>query len=145
MGGGTPAVVIACLVWCLAHPIHTTLTDITYDRATAQVTAMVRAFATDVDQAVAKRPGTDVAGYVQSAMTLSDRTGRPVPLTWCGSRREADVVWLCVRARAPQGLSGMMLSDRLLFDLFDDQVNIVMMTDRTSLLFTKGDPPRRLP
>jgi hypothetical protein len=137
-------VVIACLVWCLVHPIHTTLTNVTYDRTTAQVTAMVRAFATDVDQAVAKRPGKDVAEYVQSAMTLSDRTGRPVPLAWCGSRREADVVWLCVRAAAPQGLSGMMVSDRLLFELFDDQVNIVM-TDHTSFLFTKGDPPRRLP
>jgi uncharacterized protein DUF6702 len=144
MGGGTPAVVIACLVWCLAHPIHTTLANVTYDRASGQVTAMVRAFATDIDRAVAKRPNTDVAEYVRSAITLLDRTGHPMPLAWCGSRREADVLWLCVRAPAAQGMSGMMLADRMLFEVFDDQVNIVM-TDGTSFLFTKGDPPRRLP
>lgn len=144
MGRGTPAVVIACLVWCLAHPIHSTITTVTYDPSSAQVTAMVRAFATDLDLALAKQPTRDIPGYVQRVITLSDRTGRPVPLAWCGSRREADVVWLCVRAPAPQGVSGMTLSDRMLFELFDDQVNIVM-TDHTSLLFTKGDPPRRLP
>lgn len=136
--------VIACLVWCLVHPIHTTLANVTYDRSTAQVTAMVRAFASDVDQVLAQRRTRDTSAYVRSAITMSDRAGRPVPLAWCGSRREADVLWLCVRAPAPQGMSGMMLSDRMLFELFDDQVNIVM-TDRTSLLFTKGDPPRRLP
>jgi hypothetical protein len=132
---------VACLLWCLAHPIHTTLTDITYDHG--QVTAMVRAFASDVGQALARQK-TDTAGYVRSAITLTDKTGRALPLAWCGSRREADVVWLCIRAPAPQGPSGMMLSDRMLFEIFDDQVNIVM-TDGTSLLFTKGDPPRRLP
>lgn len=128
----------------MAHPIHSTLTTVTYDRSTAQVTAMVRAFATDLDLAVAKRPTKDLSEYVRSAITLADRTGRPVPLAWCGSRREADVVWLCVRAPAPSGVTGMTFSDRMLFELFDDQVNIVM-TDHTSLLFTKGDPPRRLP
>jgi hypothetical protein len=137
-------VVVACLLWCLLHPIHTTLTTVTYDRSTAQMTATVRAFATDVDQAVARRAGADMAEYVRSAIVLADRHGRPVPTVWCGSRREREVVWLCVRAAAPQGPSGMLLADRLLFELFTDQVNIVMM-DGASLLFTKGDPPRQLP
>jgi hypothetical protein len=144
MGGGTPAVVTACLVWCLVHPIHTTLTNITYDRAAAQVTATVRAFAADVAQALTRRPRMAVADYVRSVVVLSDQSGRPVPTTWCGSRREGDVVWLCVRAPAPRGPSGMMLADRMLFEIFDDQVNIVM-TEHASLLFTKGDPARRLP
>jgi hypothetical protein len=137
-------VVIACLVWCLAHPIHTTLTTVTYDRATAQVTAMVRAFAADVDQAVARRVGQGIADYARSAITVTDRAGRPVPTVWCGSRREGDVVWLCLRAPAPQGPGGLRLADTMLFEVFADQVNIVM-TDHASLLFTKGDPPRPLP
>jgi hypothetical protein len=126
------------------HPIHTTLTNVTFDRQSAQITAMVRVFETDLNKAVAKRRDTTVADYVRASVGLSDQTGHPVPTTWCGSRREGDVVWLCLRAPAPQGASGLTLSDRLLFDVFDDQVNIVM-TEHGSVLFTKGDAPRRLP
>ena len=137
--------VIACVVaWCRAHPIHTTLTTVTYDGATAQVTATVRAFAADVDQALTRHQRIDVSEYARSALHLADQAGRPVPTTWCGSRREGDVVWLCLRAPAPRGASGMTVTDTLLFDLFDDQVNIVM-TEHGSVLFTKGDAPRRLP
>jgi hypothetical protein len=137
--------VMACLAaWCLAHPIHTTLTNVTFDRTTAQVTAMVRAFSADVDKALARRRGTTVADYARSAIALADQAGRPVPTTWCGSRTEGDVVWLCLRARAPRGTGGMTLNDTLLFEVFDDQVNIVM-TEHGSVLFTKGDSPRRLP
>jgi hypothetical protein len=137
--------VTACLVaWCLAHPIHTTLTNVTFDKTTAQVTAMVRAFAADVDHALTRHQRIDVSEYAKSAIRLTDQTGRSVPTTWCGSRREGDVVWLCLRAAAPHGASGMTLTDTLLFDVFDDQVNIVM-TERGSMLFTKGDAPRRLP
>lgn len=136
--------VMACLIWCIMHPIHTTLTNVTFDRPTGQVTAMVRAFQADLDKAVAKRRDTTVAGYVRETVGLSDQAGHAVPTTWCGSRREGDVVWLCLRATAPNGASGMTLTDRLLFDVFDDQVNIVM-TEHGSVLFTKGDAPRRLP
>jgi hypothetical protein len=137
--------VTACLAaWCLAHPMHTTLTNVTYDRATAQVTAMVRAFAADVDQALKRRQQTDVSEYARSAIRFRDEAGQSVPITWCGTRREGDVVWLCLRAPAPHGASGMTLTDTLLCDVFDDQVNIVM-TEHGSMLFTKGDAPRRLP
>ena len=137
--------VMACVAWwCLLHPIHTTLTNVTYDRTTAQVTAMVRAFSVDVDRALAQQRDTAIADYARASVAFSDQAGRPVPTTWCGSRREGDVVWLCLRAPAPHGASGMTLTDRLLFDVFDDQVNIVM-TEHGSVLFTKGDKPRRLP
>ena len=135
---------MACLIWCIMHPIHTTLTNVTFDRPTAQVTATVRAFSADLDKAMMRRRDTAVADYVRESMGLGDQSGHPVPTTWCGSRREGDVVWLCLRAPAPHGTSGMTLTDRLLFDVFDDQVNIVM-TEHGSVLFTKGDAPRRLP
>jgi hypothetical protein len=137
--------VMACLAaGCLVHPIHTTLTNVTFDRTTAQVTVMVRAFSADVDRALARRRDTAVADYARSAVVLADEAGRLVPTTWCGSRREGDVVWLCLHAPAPHGAGGMSVNDTLLFEVFDDQVNIVM-TEHGSVLFTKGDSPRRLP
>ena len=136
--------VIACLIWCLMHPIHSTLTNVTFDRPTAQITATVRAFSADLDKAVARRRDTTIADYVRASVVINDEAGRPVPTVWCGSRHEGDVVWLCLRAPAPHGATGLTLTDRLLFDVFDDQVNIVM-TEHGSVLFTKGDAPRRLP
>jgi hypothetical protein len=136
--------VVACLLWCLVHPIHSSLTNVTFDQRSAQITATVRAFAADLDHAVKKRRDTTMADYAQGAIELRDEAGRVVPTVWCGSRREGDVLWLCLRAPAPHGATGMTLTDRLLFDVFDDQVNIVM-TEHGSALFTKGDGPRRLP
>ena len=131
--------VIACLLWCLVHPIHSSLTNITLQ--STQLTATVRAFAADLDKAAGTK---SVADYVRSAIELRDETGRVIPTVSCGSRREGDVVWLCLRAPAPHGASGFTLTDRLLFDVFDDQVNIVM-TEHGSVLFTRGDAPRKLP
>ncbi len=140
--------VVACLVLaCLFHPMHTTLTTLSYDPRTASLTATTRAFADDLGRALARAHQAD-STYARATIALADQTGRPLPTTWCGSRREGDVLWLCVRTAAPRGPSGMTIAARALFDVFDDQVNIVMAEydgRRASLLFTKGDPPRRLP
>jgi hypothetical protein len=141
------------------HPLHTTLTSLTYDSAARQLTAEMRTFASDFSAAVARRGGhkppaddrvSDSASfaYVASAITIADRDGRPMKLEWCGSRRTGDVLWLCVRAPAPRGAAGMQVGNRALSELFDDQVNIVMADydgRKESMLFTKGDGPKPLP
>lgn len=143
--------VIVCLILALAHPLHTSMTALAYDPASGQATATVRAFASDIGAALAGQhhaPPLSDSAYVLSVFAMVDPTGRPMRLTWCGARRTGDVLWLCVRAPAPRGLSGLTVADRVLFDVFDDQVNIVAAEydgRRTTLLFTKGDPPRRLP
>lgn len=140
-----------------AHPLHTTLAQLTYDERTHQLEGSIRVFAGDFAAAVAKRSGaaapdddrvTDAAAfaYVTRTFVLSDATGRAVPLVWCGSRRAGDVLWLCVRATSVAGPASLRLSDQMLCELFDDQVNIVQTTlngQRASMLFTKGDGPKR--
>ncbi len=142
-----------------AHPLHTTMTTLTYDDATHQATAWVRVFASDLSAAVARRAGVAVpaddrvsdsasVAYLRSALELRDGAGRVVPLAWCGSRRTNDLLWLCVRAELPQGLHDARVVNRALWELFDDQINIVSVDDggrRESLLFTKGDHPKPVP
>lgn len=142
-----------------AHPLHTTLTSLTYDSVARQVTAEMRTFASDFSAAVARRAGrkppaddrvSDSASfaYVASAITIADREGHALKVEWCGSRRTGDVLWLCIRAPAPRGVAGMQIGNRALVELFDDQVNIVMAEyggQKESMLFTKGDAPKRLP
>jgi len=137
------------LIALAAHPLHTTLTELSYDDGGRIVHLSLRAFGDDLRAAL----GGDVtdsaaSGYLRSKVTLADRGGRPLPLAWCGLRRTGDVVWLCLRAAVPGGARGLQLHVGLLFERYADQINIVQATDggrRSTLLFTRGDQPRSLP
>ena len=131
----------------LAHPLHTTVTQLAWRPADRTVELTIRSFAEDF-QAVAGGTDSTMAVYLRSAVTVADRVGKALPLTWCGVRRTGDLLWLCVRAPAPQGPSGLQLHVRLLFERFRDQINIIQAQyegRRESMLFAPGDAPRRLP
>ena len=131
------------------HPLHTTLTQLAYRDADHMVEATVRVFADDF-RAALKTDVSDSAAvaYLRSTFTLADRTGRPLAIVWCGLRRTGDLLWLCLRAPAAQGLSGLRVRVALLFDRYADQINIVQASyagRRAALLFTTGDAPKPLP
>ncbi len=101
-----------------------------YDPVSLQLDASIRVFTSDLALAVAKRSGSsrpmdDAAAFAYLAATfqLADASGRVIAWTSCGTREEGDVTFLCVRAaKVP---SSARVSDQMLCDLFDDQVNIV--------------------
>ena len=138
------------------HPIHSTLTEITYDAPGRQATLRVRAFADDFEAATARwsagrkmaagagRESTSFA-YLAHTISLETAAGAPVRLEWCGVERSGEVLWLCLRGALPGGLIGAHVANRCLTDLYDDEINIVQTEyagRRSSLLFTKGDGPK---
>ena len=132
------------------HPLHTTLTQIT--AGPGRATIWVRAFADDFARGVAASPaqaGGDAAqAYLAASVAVWDRAGRRVALAPCGSRRSGDLLWFCLRAPAPGGLSGVRVLNRMQWAVYDDQVNVVQAQygrRSTSLLFVLGDGPKRLP
>jgi hypothetical protein len=141
------------------HPLHTTITTITYDGASHQATVTVRVFANDLDTAIARRTHgrSPVSGrasdagnfaYLASVFTAAGPDGRPLAVEWCGSRLTGDLLWACLRLTTPGGLSGVRIRNQALAEVFDDQVNVVMAEydgRRESLLFTKGDGAKPLP
>jgi uncharacterized protein DUF6702 len=136
-----------------AHPLHTTYVRLTYDEQSRTMESSIRVFASDLAAAVAKRKGAPAPGddrvsdadamtYVSGTFLASGRDGRALPLAWCGSRRAGDVLWLCVRVTNAASPTAMTISDQMLCELFDDQINIVQATagaKHASMLFTKGD------
>ena len=135
-----------------AHPLHTTLTELTtLPDGTPQL--VVRVFLDDFSAAVTRRvpmPGasipmpadTAVARYVGETVLVSDRAGRRAPLVLAGMRRTDDLVWVTLRAPSVRSMTGARLTMRVLFDRWDDQVNIVQSAvggRRQTLLFTKRD------
>lgn len=127
-----------------AHPLHTTMTELTEDRAHGVVRATIRVFADDFGKA---RGATPELTYVTSNFGFADRSGRSLALRSCGTRTTGDLLWICVEASSAEGLSSLKVRNGILSDLFDDQVNVVQGTvagARRSLLFTKGDRPKPL-
>lgn len=138
----------------IVHPLHTSLTVLDYFPGSGTVDLRIRAFADDFGLAVeafepvAARAGVPpVLGYLGHAVRLWDPRGRAVQLEWHGSKRSGDVLWIHLRARLPGGLRGARILNRLSFDLYDDQVNIVQITERgkrRNLLFTPGSKAKAI-
>jgi len=143
------------------HPIHSSLAEVTHEASSRTVHVSLRVFVDDYTKAsseyarrLAARPGavrrteSPLVTYALAAFALSDKAGRRVPLKSCGGKRVGELMWLCFRAPAPRGLSGFQVQSLVLFDLYDDQINIVQASyggKKTSMLFTRGDRARRIP
>ena len=136
-----------------SHPIHTTLTEIALDPTDGTMHFTIRAFADDFSAAVSKHarkprpadyvvPEADILSYVSAAVSVEGATGQSAPVVWSGSKRAGDVVWVTFKVPSVHALRGVKIASTLLFELYDDQVNIVQTAAdgrHHSILFTAGD------
>ncbi|MFN2603102.1 MAG: DUF6702 family protein [Gemmatimonadaceae bacterium] len=137
-----------------AHPLHTSLAEIVFDPAAKEIRISIRVFIDDLTKAsTAYARGhksssqTMFVDYARSSFIVADRGGHPLALAPCGTKPVGDLMWLCLHAPAPAGISGLQVTHRVLFDLYADQINIVQASyngKRISLLFTRGDGLKRL-
>lgn len=139
-----------------AHPLHTTLTEVTEDRARGVVRATIRVFADDFGKSLQRFARTPASigspawnaaavNYAASAFSLSARPGSSLPLRSCGVTRTGDVLWICLETTAMGGVASLQVRNAMLCDQFEDQVNVVQATyagSRHSVLFTRGDGPK---
>jgi hypothetical protein len=147
-----------------AHPLHTSLAELTYDAAAREIRLSIRVFVDDLIKASAayarqrsagvgtlsKPASTEspILAYARFAFVVADRAGKRLSLASCGGKRVGDLMWLCFHSSAPLGPAGFQIADRILFDLYSDQINIVQAAyggQKPSLLFTRGDGFKRLP
>ncbi|MEO8193027.1 MAG: DUF6702 family protein [Gemmatimonadales bacterium] len=141
----------------LAHPLHTSLTEMSYDAKGRTLDLSVRVFVDDFTAAAKLYRGRRAANgaarqpplvsYALAMLTLTDARGRLLPLVSCGGKRVGDLMWLCFRARLESGPEQLAVSSRILFDKYKDQINVVQVTyggKKLSILFTPGDGAKRI-
>lgn len=139
---------LALRVLTAAHPMHTSVTELTQDARSRSVAVTVRVFADDFGSVAPDRTGPTAERYARAHVELTDPGGSRVALRWEGAALVGDVVQIRLRADLPNGLSGVRVGVTLLCDRFPDQVNIVRAEYQgrsTSLLFTRGDHSKALP
>ena len=107
---------------------------------------MVRVFADDL--AAASKRSVSADAYIAAGLSIDAGSGDRIRFTSCGTRRTGDlpldlsrwfIHWIAHGAAR--------VSNTLLCDRFSDQVNIVQLDvgpEKRSVLFTRGDSPKRL-
>jgi uncharacterized protein DUF6702 len=152
---------LAALAWpappALAHKFHTSFAEVSHNTEAGTLEVTLRTFPDDLEAAVRRRaslaparpPAKDrkkefeerVAAYVAETFQLKTANGDPVKISWVGMDAGVDSAWLYFEARLPAGIDGLQLRSRFLFDLFDDQINLVNLKSngqRTALRFERG-------
>ena len=139
----------------LAHPLHTSLAQMTIDARTGTVNVSLRVFVDDFTAAATNwskhrrvEPAMAAFAYARASFVVRESTGRIVPLASCGEKRVGDLMYVCLAGRISPNNSVSSVVSRVLTEKFDDQVNIVQASysgRKANLLFTTGDGEKRLP
>lgn len=153
------AVAIATLMArpAAAHPVHTTYTDIAYSRDTGRINVTIRVFADDFVAASQRLARARVAAglspkgayghYLHAHFAIRDGKARRVGFRVERMWRSGDVVWIRLTGHAARGLKGGSVHNTLLFDMFDDQVNVVRLNTGKgvkTVLFLPGARAKRI-
>jgi hypothetical protein len=138
-----------------AHKFHTSFTEANHNAEAGTLEVTLRTFPDDLESAVRRRaPATPtaakdrkkefeerVAAYVSETFRVRTAGGDPVKISWVGMDAGVDSAWLYFEARLPANPDALRLRNRFLFDLFDDQINLVNLKAggrRTALRFERG-------
>lgn len=155
------ALLFATVAEANAHPLHTTLSELTYAAGTGAIDVSVRLFADDFTAVVTGTPTTDARRvtlpadsamfrYVNERFAIVVRDSRGamtrVPMQWCGAKHEGEVVLVCMRGTS-RTLRDAHVRNRLMSEVFEDQVNMMHVTRagrRQTMLFTRRDGAKPL-
>ena len=135
-----------------AHPVHMTFTEMRFGGRGNTVELLVKVFADDFSTAAARYTRShldsgkvidDSRGfaYLQSRVRLGNRSAT-IPLTPCGVRTQGETLVFCLRGTTTGNGTALRMSNSLLTDLFNDQVNVVRSVQgrrRSSRMFVRGD------
>ncbi|HEY0098971.1 MAG TPA: DUF6702 family protein [Pyrinomonadaceae bacterium] len=137
-----------------AHKFHTSFAEADYNAQEASLQITLRTFPDDLEMILGKRSGKSVRldrkqeaeplliAYLQETFQIKNAKGETLKLSWVGLDAGVDSAWLYFEARMPDGFAGAQLRNQFLFDLYDDQVNLVNVKQenrKRALTFKNGD------
>ncbi|HEX9919833.1 MAG TPA: DUF6702 family protein [Pyrinomonadaceae bacterium] len=120
-----------------AHKFHTSFTEANYNAPEQSLQITLRTFPDDLENALSRRRGKAVrldrkkeaesllVAYLQETFQLKNAKGEIVKLNWIGMDAGVDSAWLYFEAHLPGGCAGATLLNKFMFDLYDDQINLV--------------------
>ena len=140
-----PLGALCAAVLIAAHPLHTSFAQVKIDSRAKTIDVSLRVFIDDFT-AAAQAHKQSTADYARATLIIRNARGSAIVLESCGEKRTGDLMWICLRGRADTKPATVF--SRVLFEKFDDQVNVVQTiydSRKSNLLFASGDREKRLP
>jgi hypothetical protein len=123
-----------------AHPFHVSVVEISFNSELKRFECAVKLFTDDAERTLRNRYSQgvlDIAGanelpqvdsllkdYLSNTLTLSVNN-KALPLELLGKEGNADAIWTYVFFDASEPVSTVTVSGTMLFELFDDQKNLI--------------------
>jgi hypothetical protein len=119
-----------------AHKFYASFVTMNFNQQEQLVEITMRTFPDDLAAALRKQQNKTVQldkskevaamimAYLRKTFELK-KAGRVLPLRWVGMDLGVDSAFLYFEVKMPGGLSGAQLRDHFLFEMFDEQTNVV--------------------
>lgn len=137
-----------------AHKFHASFARMNYNNQEQSLEITLRLFADDLENILSKRANRHIhigktedaphltLAYLQESFELRGRDGRIKQLQWIGMEPEVDTVWIYIETKVREDVGELSVRNRILFDLFDDQLNVMHISyngTAADLVFKPGD------
>jgi hypothetical protein len=121
------------------HPFHLSVTDLKYNSSERTLEISTKLFINDLEEAIKRKFGKKLDlflhaddaesknllnQYIQQNLQIS-LDNKNISFTLLGSEREDNALWVYLETPVVAAPSKVSLSNNLLFDLFEDQTNII--------------------
>lgn len=123
------------------HAIYVSNTDIKYQQSDGLLTAQIRMFSNDFEDALRRigapeepgleegeKPHPEIDDFICTYLGNEFQVwanGQPVNFSFLAKRREEDATWVSLQAEDLCELKTLRIHNSVLFELFDDQTNIL--------------------
>ena len=138
----TSTATLALLLSDNRHAFHTSITQIDFNAKEKTLEVSIRVFTDDLENTLSKenkgqrfrienndKNDPFVERYIRQHFKLSSPKGQLRAYTYIGKENEADATWVYIEIPLQEAtLQGFTLQQDVLMDVFDDQVNIVNIT-----------------
>ena len=143
--------------WTLAHPFHVSIAEAEWSSKTKSLEVALRVHPSDLEKALSRRakktidldktPKIDVLiqDYLKEVFQARVEKAAPEKIKWVGKEVKVKHAWLYFEIPLESGLSNVQFTNRIFFELLEDQVNTINFRDRAkkrrkSLTFNKKKP-----
>jgi hypothetical protein len=138
-------VALACPAPARAHPIHRSIAEAVYHRATQTLELAVRVFADDFEATLSARTKRKISlertpadeidalarAYLAETFTIKSGDGNTAVHRWVGRElKDAEnELWFYFEVSLPGGVEGARIHHAVLCETFPDQLNSVLVRD----------------
>jgi len=135
------------------HDFHTSVTQMQYNATGKTFEISVRLFTDDLEAALSRQSGQKiklggkdshdalVEQYIRKHLAFTSPRKQLKPYQYVGKEPEAEATWVYLELPYNEPISGSLIRQDVLLDLFDDQVNLVNVSyqsERKTYLFKKN-------